>query len=145
MIKALEENPHMMDIWMKLIHDISGNRKTPQFSGTKRKTVLRRLPGKCPGHFTKHQHDRLLILMKKHLSNGYYTQMYLEVLLRLIAPPSCCAGSKPQYLNILKKALNVATRQRSIVEKQLFFGYAMCAGTSGTVRDFLTIITPRLL
>ena len=122
---------------MKLIHDISGNRYIP----VEGQNVLRRLPSKCPEHFPKAHRDRLLDLVRKHLSS--YTQMYLDVLLRLIAPPSCCTRDQLQYLNILKEALSKEPRE--IVKNYLFEGYAMCAAKSSTVEEFLNIMEPRAL
>ena len=96
LVEALEGNPHMMDVWMKLIHDVTGSNDIP----IEGQNILKRIPSMCPQGLNHVLRNRIEVLVKGHLSS--YQQMYLEVMLRLLAPPSCCSLTQPMYLDILR-------------------------------------------
>ncbi|XP_028401385.1 uncharacterized protein LOC114524491 isoform X2 [Dendronephthya gigantea] len=132
LVEALEGNPHMMDVWMKLIHDVTKRNGLP-VEGV---NILKRIPSKCPQGLDESFRSRLIVLVEKHLSS--YMQMYLEVLLRLLAPPSCCSIDKPMYLDILRSAWK--NEKRSLVKEYLFDGYASCASKSASIPEFAGIV-----
>ena len=132
LVQALEGNPHMMDIWMKLIHDITGNNALP----IERENVFTRIPEKCPKNFHDSLRNRLIVIVNKHLNK--YMQMYVEVLFRLISPPTCCSKGQPKYLTILRSAWS--NEQRELVKEYLFDGYVSCASKSASIREVVKTI-----
>ena len=132
LVKALEGNPHMMDVWMKLIHDVTGSIDLP----IEGKNILKRIPSKCPQGLNDLLRDRVQVLVKEHLSS--YVQMYLEVLLRLLAPPSCCAVDQPKYLDTLRTSWE--NEKRALAKGYLFDTYVSCASVSASISEFVGII-----
>lgn len=132
LVAALEGNPHMMDVWMKLIHDVTGSNDLP----IEGKNILKRIPSKCPQGLDESLRNRVIVLLKQHLNS--YIQMYLEVLLRLLAPPSCCSVDQPKYLDILRTSWQ--NEKRELVRGYLFDNYVSCASTSASISEFVGII-----
>ena len=137
LVEALEGNPHMMDVWMKLIHDVTGSNDLP----VEGKNVFKRIPSKCPQGLDRSLRNRLQVLVDKHLSS--YMQMYLEVLLRLISPPTCCSVDQPIFLNTLRSAWK--SEKRELVREYLFDGYVSCASTSASISEFVGIIQQHVI
>ena len=132
LVTALEGNPHMMDVWMKLIHDVTGSNDLP----IEGKNILKRIPSKCPQGLDGSLRDRVTTLVKNNLSS--YIQMYLEVLLRLLAPPSCCSVDQQKYLDILRTSWQ--NEKRGLVRGYLFDSYVSCASVSASISEFVGII-----
>ena len=132
LVEALEGNPHMMDIWMKLIHDVTGSNDIPVES----QNVFKRIPSQCAQGFDDSLRNRVEVLVKEHLTS--YMQMYLEVLLRLLAPPSCCSIDQPVYLDILRSSWK--NEKRELVKEYLFDAYVSCASKSAGIPEFVGIV-----
>ena len=139
LVEALENNPHMMDIWMKIIHDVTGSNVFPQEG----QTVFQRLPHKCLQHLTDSQWNRLSVLFNKYIKS--YMQMYLEVLFRLIAPPSCCSEQNPKYLDFLSAELNRGETKDTVTNDYLFDAYLLCAAKSSEITEFVNMIQKRMI
>ena len=137
LVEALEGNPHMMDVWMKLIHDITGSDALPIESDN----VFTRIPKRCPSNFDRSLRNRLKLIVDEHLSN--YMQLYIEVLLRLIAPPSCCSFDEPYHLETLRSAWS--KEERELVKEYLYDGYVSCASKSASILEIIEIIQDKIL
>ncbi len=137
LVEALEGNPHMMDVWMKLIHDVTGSDALPIESDN----VFARIPEKCPDNFDDSLRNRLIVIIDKHLNK--YMQMYIEVLLRLISPPVCCSNDQPKYLEILRSAWR--NEQREGPKEYLYDGYVSCASKSASVSEVVRIIQDQIV
>ena len=131
LVDALEGNPHMMDVWMKLIHDVTGSNALPVAQ-----SIFKRIPSKCPQGLDDSLRNRVEVLVKEHLSS--YMQMYLEVLLRLLAPPSCCSITQSKYLDILRSSWK--NENRELVREYLFDAYVSCASKSASIPEFVGIV-----
>ena len=137
LVEALEGNPHMMDVWMKLIHDVTGSNALPIESNN----VFTRIPAKCPDNFDDSLRNRLIAIVNEHLNK--YMQMYIEVLFRLISPPTCCTHAQPKYLENLRSAWK--NEQRPLVKEYLLEGYVSCASKSASIREVVGIIQQKIV
>ncbi len=137
LVEALEGNPHMMDVWMKLIHDVTGSDALP----IERENVIERIPPKCP-NFDDSLRDKLEALLHEHI--GSYLQMYLEILLRLISPPTCCSADQPKYLKTLRTAWN-NRKEKKEVRAYLFDAYISCISKSSSLQEILNLIKQEVL
>ena len=132
LVEALEGNPHMMDVWMQLINDVTGSEEIPREG----QNVVDIVPTKCP-HFDDTHRENLEKLLHEYLSS--YLQMYLEVLLRLLSPPTCCSVDKPQYMKILATAWNDRKENQNI-KGYLFDAYVSCISKSVGIQEILNLI-----
>ncbi len=137
LVKALEGNPHMMDVWIKLIQDVTGSDALP----IEGQNVVDRIPQKCPILDGSHR-DKLETLL--HEGIGSYLQMYLEILLRLISPPTCCSVDQPKYLKTLKTAWN-NRKEKKEVRAYLFDAYISCISKSSSIQEILNLIKHEVL
>lgn len=137
LIDALGGNPHMMDVWMKLINDVTGSEEIP----VEGKNVIERIPTKCP-RFDGIPIDKVEKLLHEHLS--LYKQMYLEVLLRLISPPTCCSVDEPKYMKTLKTAWNDGKKDKAI-RGYLLDAYVICISKSVSIQEILNLIEDEAL
>ena len=137
LVEALEGNPHMMDVWMKIIHDVTGSDYIPREG----QNVVERIPTECP-HFDDSQRSKLEALLHQHLSS--YMQMYLEVLLRLISPPSCCSVDQPKYLNTLSRAWT-SKKQKVELKEYIFDAYVSCISKSASIEEIVSLIKQQVL
>jgi hypothetical protein len=137
LVEALEANPHMMDVWMKLIHDVTGGNALPIES----QNVMKRIPQKCPSVDNAHR-EKLEVIFHEHIT--FYHQMYLEILLRLLSPPVCCSADQPKYLKTLKTAWN-KKKQRQDVRVYLFDAYLSCISKDSSIDEILGLIKQEVL
>ena len=137
LVKALENNPHMMDVWMKLIHDVTKSTDIP----VEGQNIIKRIPDKCP-NFDDSYRERLEVLLHKHIKS--YEQMYLEILLRLLSPPSCCSINQPKYLKTLKTAW-IDRNQNQALRGYLFDAYLSCITKSSSIEEILNLIEREIL
>ena len=137
LIDALEDNPHMMDVWMKLIHDVTGSDELP----LEGQNVVERIPKKCP-RFDHTRREKLEKLLHEQLSS--YQQMYLEVLLRLLSPPTCCSIDEAKYMKTLNTAWNDKKKDKD-VRGYIFDAYVSCISKSVGMHEILKLIKDEVL
>ena len=137
LVEALEGNPYMMDVWMKLIHDVTGSYDLP----TEGQNVVKRIPQKCP-RVDDSRRQKLEVIFHEHVT--FYNQMYLEILLRLLSPPTCCSADQPKYLKTLRTAWS-NKKQRQDVRAYLFDAYLSCISKSSSIQEILSFIRNEVL